>query len=231
VTDGPREGPQGIGVLGGSFDPIHLAHLRLAEQARETLELEQVIFVPAGRSPLKDETRAGAAERLAMARLATASNPHFGVDALELERAGPSYTYDTLGALRERHPGKRLWFLLGSDVLAEFDAWYRGAELFELASFAVAGRGPATPGRGDAGELLDLLPASLRSAFEAEPTDVGEVAGLRHRSGERLVQLPFAPLDISATDVRQRVARRASVRYLVPDAVLEYIEKAELYRP
>lgn len=207
-----------VGVLGGTFNPIHLAHLRLAEEMREALALARVILVPAGDPPLKRRGVAPAALRLEMVRRAVASNPALEVDDLELRRAGPSYTVDTLAELSRRLPGAKLWFLVGADTLPELESWREPARLFELASFAVAAR-PGQPGH-----LRALLPASLAAPFRDGPQ------GLVHPSGNELRAVPFTPLAISASDIRRRVARGASLRYLVPDEVIEFIGKHHLYQ-
>jgi nicotinate-nucleotide adenylyltransferase len=206
------------GILGGTFNPLHNAHLRLAEVAREALDLATVLFVPAGDPPLKRAGIAPAADRLEMVRSATASNTNFEVSDLEVGRSGPSYTVDTLRELSRRFPGDPLWFILGSDAMAGIDRWAEPAVLFGLASFAVVER----PGWN--GAPRELLPASLATGFRDGPH------GLIHDSGKELRTLEFAPLSISASDIRERVARRASIRYLVPDEVIDYIEKHQLYR-
>ncbi len=206
------------GVLGGTFNPIHLAHLRLGEVARESLGVERILFVPAGAPPLKPEAIAPAIDRLEMTRRATASNPHFEVADLEVRRTGPSYTVDTLRTLSESSPSEPLWFILGSDALAEIDRWAEPAALFELANFAVVER----PGWSDS--LRALLPPTLATPFREGPH------GLIHESGNELRRLEFDPLAISASDIRRRVAQRESIRYLVPDEVIDYIEKRQLYR-
>jgi nicotinate-nucleotide adenylyltransferase len=206
-----------LGVLGGTFDPIHCAHLRLAESAREDLGLQRVLFVPAAQPALKPADVAPAADRLEMLRLATASNPAFEVLDLEILRGGISYTVDTLRELAARFPGERFWFVIGADALAELERWREPETLFELASFAVAAR------PGSAGDPAELLPAPLAAHFSRGPD------GLLHESGNEIRALEFPALDISATEVRRRVARGASIRYLVPDPVLEYIAKQRLY--
>lgn len=195
-----------VGVLGGTFDPIHCAHLRIAEEARERLELDRVLFVPAAHQPLKPRPAAAARDRLEMVRLAVASNPAFEALDLEIERPGPSYTVDTLRALAARLPGARLWFIVGGDALPELDRWREPGALVELAGFAVVPR----PGQAD--PLRARVPASLRGP------------------GSEWVEVPCPRLDISATDIRRRVAEGRSIRYLVPDAVLEYVEKRRLYQ-
>jgi nicotinate-nucleotide adenylyltransferase len=187
-----------LGILGGTFDPIHLAHLRIAEEVREALALERVLFVPAADPPWK-RAAAPFADRLEMVRIAVAGNPGFEASDLEGGRPGPSYTVETLEELRSRLPDERLWFIVGADAFAEVERWHHAQRLFELAAFAVVER----PGS------------------EAALTGVPPGAEVRR------VRVPL--LDVSASDLRRRVARGASLRYLAPDAVIDYIEKHHLY--
>ena len=195
-----------LGVLGGTFDPVHLGHLILAEVGREQLRLGRVLFVPAGQPWRKAGRAVAAAEyRLAMLRLATRGHPAFEVSSIELERAGPTYTVDTLEALRRENPGAELFFLVGIDALLDLPNWREPGRIVELATLAVAQR----PGeRLDLGEVSDRLP---------------EVAS-------RLVQLEMPLIDISASAIRERVRKGFSIRYLVPDAVEAYIREHGLYR-
>jgi nicotinate-nucleotide adenylyltransferase len=187
-----------LGILGGTFDPIHLAHLRIAEEVREALALARVLFVPAADPPWK-RAAASFADRLEMVRLAVAAHPAFEASDLEGGRPGPSYTVETLEELQRRLPDQRLWFIVGADAFAEIDRWHHAERLFELAAFAVVER-PGCEGVGVA------VPPGA------------EV---------RRVRVPL--LEISASDLRRRVARGASLRYLAPDAVIDYIEKHHLY--
>lgn len=208
-----------LGVFGGTFDPVHFGHLRLAEAAREYLRLDRVLFVPAGEPPLKPRGFASASARLSMVGLAIASTPAFDVEDLELKRSGPSYTVDTLRLLTERFPGERLWFLIGSDALRELDAWHHSEQLFPLASFGVVVRS------GDGvNALTSLLPETLARRFR--PTR----RGLEHESGSEIRWIPFPPQPISATEIRRQLALGQSVRGVVPDPVVDYIEKHGLYR-
>ena len=207
-----------LGVLGGTFNPIHVAHLRLGEAAREILGLERVLFVPAGDPPLKAAGVAPAVHRLEMVKLATADNPGFEVCDLEVSREGPSYTVDTLDALHRLRPQEELWFVIGADAFADFESWHRAADLFARASFGVVGRS------GFADDPADLLPPALSGELHSGPR------GLVHASGPEVRSIAFAPLGISSSDVRRRIARGGSVRYLVPDDVIEYIHKHQLYR-
>lgn len=195
-----------LGVLGGTFDPPHLGHLVLAEQARRQLALERVLWLPAG-DPWRKAAQAVSAKehRLAMVQRAIEGNPAFEVAMLELERDGPTYSADTLAALGEAHPGAQLFFLLGADALEDLPHWHQPERLIALATLAVASREGARP----PAEALDLLLAGLSS---------------------RLVWVEMPRLDISATDLRRRAAAGESLRYLTPDAVAAYIEERGLYR-
>ncbi len=153
-----------------------------------------------------------------MLRHATASNPSFEVLDLELRRAGPSYTVDTLRELSRDALAEPLWFILGSDALADVPRWVQPATLFGLANFAVVER------PGYLGSPRELLPKALIESFRDGPD------GLVHESGTELRTLPFAPLGVSASEIRLRVARGESIRYLVPDPVIDYIDKHQLYR-
>ena len=208
-----------LGVFGGTFNPVHFAHLRVAEEVREGLGLTRVLWVPAADPPHKRGDVAPAKHRLEMVRLATATNPCFEVLDLELAREGPSYTVDTLRELQKRHPDAHLWFVIGTDAIEEIDTWSRPDEVFEIASVAVVSR----PGRPRV-PLEAHLPRRLAAPFREGPS------GLEHRSGHELRLVPVSSLEISASDVRRRVERGASIRYLVPEPVIEYIDKHHLYR-
>lgn len=214
-----------LGLLGGTFDPLHVAHLRLAIEAREALGLAEVCLIPAGSPPLRAAPQCAASHRLAMVELALATLPRFSVDASEVLDAGagsgPSYTIETLERLRRQHgPQRPLVLLLGADAFARLESWQRWRELFALAHIAVATR----PGH------------ELSVGAEATPLD-GEFAARRGVAADlagapagRVVPFAITALEISATTIRERLARGLSVRYLVPDAVLDYIESHQIYR-
>lgn len=195
-----------IGVLGGTFDPVHLGHLIIAEEARCRIGLEKVLFLPAGQPWLKAiRPISPASHRLAMLRLATVSNPSFEVDAEEVERAGPSYSVDTLEALHSHYPrGTEFYFIMGQDLLGQLPQWHRPARLLELCHIV------SVPRPGFSQPLEDLEPL---------------VPGIR----SRVVSLDWPCLSISASDIRRRRAQGLSIRYLVPPAVLAYIEEHGLY--
>ena len=211
---------QAIGIFGGTFDPIHFGHLRLAEEMAEGLGLERVLFIPAGQPPHRGAPRTAAAHRLEMVRRAVVGNPRFAVDAREVQSPRPSYTVDTLTTLRaELGEEQPLWLLLGSDAFLELPTWHEWRQLFGLAHIAVAAR----PGA----RLLqsDAMPESLKKEVsQRQPTD-GPVSG---PAGSVLLR-QTTPLDISATAIRDTLARHGSARYLLPDAVLDYIYEHQLY--
>jgi len=195
-----------LGVLGGTFDPVHTGHLVLAEQAREQLRLDRVLWVPAGDPWRKaGEPVSPAEDRLVMVRLAIEGNDGFEVSTTELDRAGPTYTLDTLQQLRGEYAAEELFFLLGLDGLADLPNWHKPAELIRLALLGVARRGD---------EQLRL--AELER----------QMPGLEERV--RWVEMPR--LDISGTELRRRASEGRSLRYLVPPAVASYVREHGLYR-
>lgn len=184
-----------VGVFGGTFDPVHVGHLSIAQAALECVPLDRVIFVPARRSPLKDRGPfASEEDRLAMLRLATADEPRFEVSTVELDRPGISYTVDTLEALAGEGV---LYLVMGADAAGGFERWRRPERIRELATLLVASRpGAPTP---------------------------------PERQGVVVFDAPC--LDISSRELRTRSARGRSLRYLVPEAALQYLEGHGLYRP
>jgi nicotinate-nucleotide adenylyltransferase len=187
--------------MGGTFDPIHLGHLRAAENARETVGLDRVEFVPARVPPHRPGPLSSPLDRYAMVCLATAAHPAFVASDRELRREGPSYTVDTVQSVLEEEPGAQVVLIVGSDTFPEMAGWRDPQQLFSLCSVAVVER----PEDG-----------SPRPAAIALPGEVTTVRG--------------PGLAISATAVRERVRAGRSVRYLVPEAVAEYIGKKGLYR-
>jgi nicotinate-nucleotide adenylyltransferase len=216
-------GTGALGLFGGTFDPLHIAHLRLAIEAREALGLAGVCFIPAGNPALRDAPQCAADHRLAMVERALATMPGFSVDAAEVLDAapGPSYTIDTLERQRRLHGAQRpLVLLLGADAFARLEEWHRWRDLFDLAHIAVATR-PGHEIKVGAGDTaLDL-------EFRARK---GAAADLAAAPAGRIVPFAITALEISATALRERLARGLSVRHLVPDPVLDYIQTHQLYR-
>jgi nicotinate-nucleotide adenylyltransferase len=207
---------QPIGIFGGTFDPIHFGHLRLAEEMAGALDLGQVVFIPAGQPPHRGAPRTSATHRLEMVRRAIAGNPRFAVDAREVQRPAPSYTVDTLTALRaELGSEQPLWLLLGADAFLGLPTWHEWRQLFGLTNIAVAAR----PGA----QLLQS--GSMPDELKHEVSQRQQAAG--PAGSVRLQQM--TPLDISATAIRDTLARQGSARYLLPDAVLDYIHEHQLY--
>ena len=218
--------PARLGLFGGTFNPIHLGHLRAAEEVVEALGLERLLFLPAAAPPHKREQAGGelapAAERLRWVRLAIADNPRFDVETAELERGGPSYSVETLRAVAPRVAPGRPWFVIGSDAFAEIDTWREPEAVLSLAHFAVVTRPPRL-----AHSLEGCLPASLRPRFVLEPDGR---SGRHREAGTRLRLLRITALDVSASDVRARLREGRSVRYLLPEAVHDAVVKSGLYR-
>jgi len=214
---------EAIGLLGGTFDPIHYGHLRLAEEMGEWLSLAQVRILPAGQPPHRRQPRAASHHRLEMARRAVAGNPRFVLDGREVRKSSPSYSVETVAALRQELPTDApLILFMGADAFLGLTTWHRWRELLDLTHLAVAHR----PGFTSA-VWEDALPEPLRRLLATRRSDQpGELsercAGLIHLHA-------ITQLDISASQVRERVLRRKSLRYLLPDSVIDYIHENHLY--
>lgn len=212
-----------MGIFGGTFDPVHFGHLRLAEEAVDCLGLAGIRWIPAGQPALRGTPQVTARHRLTMIQLATADNPRFAVDSAEVEAASPSYTVRTLERLR-RPDGcgaqRPLVLLLGADVFASLPAWHRWQELFDLAHLAVAHR-PGFPLQ------LASLPAALtdccRERFRSHPEALADLP-----SGY-VVSFAMTQLAISATQIRSLLTGGRSVRYLLPDQVIAHVRNEHLY--
>ena len=190
-----------LGILGGTFDPPHIGHLVIAQEALHQLGLDRLLVIPAAVPPHKRDRQITEGDvRLEMARAAFGEIKGVEVSDLELKRDGPSYTVDTLRALRERHPDAELVLLVGADQVRELDTWKEGAEVRRLATLGVfrrAGEAPDLPGGPDGG---------------------------------RVVELEIPRLDVSSTEIRRRVGAGEPVRWLVPDGVLGIVQREGLYR-
>ena len=217
--------PAPIALLGGTFDPVHYGHLRFADAVRRALGLSEVRLVPARDPPHRDGPKASAADRLAMLKLAVAEFPGLVVDDRELRREGKSYTVDTLATLRREFPAHPLLLLLGADAFLGLPTWHRWRELFDLAHLVVVGR----PGVDLEQAMPPPLLAMLRERRVADPESL-----LSRPAGAILMQT-IAPLDVSATEIREHIAEGPGAaemnRGLLPPAVLAYIDLHHLYRP
>ncbi len=203
---GRKHAPLRVGIMGGTFDPVHFGHLVTAEEARLRFGLDEVVFVPCGTPPLDKHYPVTAAEdRYAMVLLATSTNPDFTVSRVELEREGPSYTVDTVHYFKQRFgPGTELFFITGADAVLDILSWHRNSELIEECRFIAATR----PGY-DLSRLEERL-------------------GPRYAAHISVLQVPG--IEISSTEIRQRIRNGKPVRYLTPDLVWRYIDKLGLYR-
>ncbi len=212
-----------IGILGGTFDPIHYGHLRLAQEIAGQLRLAEVRFIPSGTPPHRAAPAASASDRLAMVRLATAGNALFTVDARESGSATPGYTVDTLAAIRaEVGSAQSLVLMLGADAFLDLATWSRWHQLFQLAHIAVACR-PGFPVDTWQSRMPQPLAAEYNARLMQQPFSV-HVA-----PAGGVVVVPIAALDISATMIRNATRRGDSSRYLLPDDIYQYIQEHGLY--
>jgi nicotinate-nucleotide adenylyltransferase len=197
-----------IGIMGGTFDPIHVGHLVTAEAVRIEFGLDNVLFIPAGSPPHKDHSQVSPAlHRYIMTAMATYSNPYFYVSAIELERPGPSYTIDTIRALAQQYgPQTELYFITGADAVGDLPTWNDIDKLLDLCQFVATTR----PGHQSA---LDSV-----------------ISFFGRKGEERIHRVTTPELEISATDIRERVKRGRSIKYIVPESVENYILKEGLYR-
>lgn len=194
-----------LAVMGGTFDPIHYAHLAVAEEAADRVGIEHVLFIPCGQPPHKKAYQISAAEhRYLMTVLATNDNPRFSVSRLELDRPGPSYTIDTLRQLRRDYgPECEIYFITGADAVLEIMTWYQSEAVLEEGRFI----------------------AVHRPGYDLDPLDT-----LLGSARPNVQSLALRELDISSTDLRQRAAQGLSLRYLTPPPVIDYINRHGLYR-
>ena len=204
-----QEGRRRVGIMGGTFDPIHIGHLMLAERAYEQFELDTVLFLPAGNPPHKHGRTGGAEDedRVAMVALAIRDNPHFSLDAEEMRRSGDTYTFETLLALREAHPDTDYYFIIGADSLFALGTWKNPQIVCRNCTLLAAVRDHAS-----------------RERMERE------IERLRRRYGADIRLLDTPDMEISSTELRDRARRGQSLRYYVPDAVRDYITKFDVYQ-
>ena len=197
-----------VGIFGGTFDPIHLGHLVLAEQCREQCQLDQVWLIPAAEPPHKQANMISSAKiRCEMIQLAIAGNPFFHLNTIELDRSGPSFTVTTLEQLAAHHSSVEFILMIGADSLRDLAHWRQPARILELATIAAVNRG------------------------ERELPDLGELRAIvGSAADERIIPVTMPGIDISATEIRSRIRAGRSIRYLVPNAVEMYIDQQSLFR-
>lgn len=225
MSEPTRDRESDTGIYGGTFNPIHVGHLRAAEEVRVQLGLERIVFVPSARPPHKrgenDDPIAPAADRLAWVRAAVADNPHFSVDTLEVDRDGPSFLVDTLRELATRLAPSLPVFVLGADAFQEMDTWREPKTLFTLANFAVTSRPPLLRG-----SLPEWIPEGLGSAFEIAEDGLSA----RHRdAGTWIRLLEIDAIDISSSQIRERIREGADVRYLLPETIHDAVVESRCY--
>ncbi len=212
-----------IGILGGTFNPVHYGHLRIAEELGDALDLDEVRLMPANLPPLRTAPGVPGRERLHMVRLAIAGNPRLIADEREVAKTSLCYTVDTLAELRAEFGAQRpICLMLGADAFARLHRWHRWRDLFELAHFAVAERG------GHASIATAPLDPAL--AAELRARRVSEVGMLAAQPAGAIYLAPTSVLQISATRIRGLISHGSSARYLLPPAVLDYIQAHGIYR-
>lgn len=210
-----------IGLMGGTFNPIHLAHLRIAEEARDLCSLDKVVFIPAADPPHKP--LAGDVpfrQRYEMVRLAIAGNPAFELSDIEEQRPGKSYSIDTIAAFRREQPEDQLSFIIGSDSFLEIGLWHRYVEIFRSCSLIVVER-PGYP----VNDPVSALPVAIRG----EVRYTRDLHRLEHAAGTTVKFLSGSPLEVSSSEIRRLAAAGHSITYLVPPEVEAYIKEQRIY--
>lgn len=207
-----------MGILGGTFDPIHYGHLRIAQEVMEAIGLSEVRFIPAATPPHKRTPTASAEQRTAMVKLAIQDNPAFSLDLIELSRSGPSYTIDTLEHLYHLHPETACCLILGSDAFRQLYTWHRWQALLDFCHIILVQRPPA--------ENTTLCPEMEQFLTQHATSSVEPLS--RHRHGLIYTQSVTAQ-DISSSQIRQLIANKLSTQYLTPVTVVDYIDQHKLY--
>lgn len=211
ILTAEKEGVRRVGIMGGTFDPIHIGHLILAENALDTFHLDEVRFMPSGHSYFKDsrpEPVSAPEDRLAMTRLAVQSNPNFSVSDMEIRRAGFTYTCETMEQLAKQEPGTDFYFLCGADSLAHMHTWYHPERIFRVCTILAAMRGEDVSSK--------VFTAAARQ--------------IERDYGARIAFLPARDIQVSSTEIRNRIRNGQSVRYLIPPEVVQYIRIRGLYQ-
>lgn len=205
-----------LGIFGGTFNPIHFGHLRAAEEVREKVNLDKVIFIPSGNPPLKSQDLIDAFHRYSMTRLATASNVNFVVSDIEINQTEKSYTVNTIQRLYEIYSGDELFFILGIDAFLDIPNWWQPELLMSMLDFIIVTR----PGF----DLSDIT----KSPYIEKSKEQSALYTLT--SGKKALLINITPLDISSTNIRRLLKRGLSIKYLLPEAVEKYLHDYNLYR-
>jgi nicotinate-nucleotide adenylyltransferase len=223
ISQGLTPGSKGIGLFGGTFDPVHHGHLRAGEEIRQAFSLSWVEFLPARIPPHKTgQPLTDIRHRVAMLRLAVEGNPYFRVSEVEASREGVSYLVDTLKAYREHYPADvSLYFIMGMDSYQEIATWHRYPELFSLSNFVVITR----PGY-ERPEMSGVVSREVASQFSV---DEGETDCLEHTGGHRIYFRETTLMDVAASRLRTWIREERSVRYLIPERVWDYVQENGLY--
>ena len=210
-----------IGLMGGTFNPIHYGHLRMAQELAEALHLDEVRFIPAANPPHKTEPKISAQHRAAMVQLGIANNPVFSLDDRELHRSGASYTVDTLLSLRDELGSQTsLVLLIGSDAFTKLNTWHRWQEIMQLCHIALVQR-PLTTANKEA------LPKALETFLHNHYTE--NIQELQESPAGWITMQQITALDISSTTIRDTIHNKHSARYLMPDSIIDYIQAHQLY--
>ncbi len=197
-----------IGILGGTFNPVHMGHLFMAEYARETVGLDMVFFIPTGMSYMKNTKEILSKDfRREMLELSIQDNDYFVFSDIELNREGNTYTYETLALLQEKYPQAQFYFLTGADCLFSIERWYQPQKIFDNCILVAANRNHVDK------TSMELKKAELEEKFNA-----------------RIILIDFPSMDISSTQIRKNLKEEKSIRYMVPDAVFQYIHNNQLYK-
>jgi len=215
-----------VGIFGGTFNPIHYGHLRAAEEVKEKVSLDKILFIPSGRPPLKSKDIADARHRYEMTRLALMKNTHFEISDRECRQKGKSYTVKTLKELKRSHPEKDYYFILGIDAFLDMPNWWHNEELLTLAHFIIISR----PGF----QFIDLQMSPVietkKSVLRKLDNKEIELHTINLQGFVTLMLLRLTPVGISSTDIRGRIKQHGSIKYLLPASVESYIIANKLYR-
>ncbi len=207
-TDENRGRKKKTGIMGGTFNPIHVGHLLLAENARDSFGLDEILFIPSGRSYMKREAEIlDRQERYEMTSLAIEGNPAFSISDIEVRRKGNTYTCDTLSWLKASEPETEFYFIVGADSLFSMETWREPESIFRDC----------------------VVLAAVRDDKDSDKLQE-QISYLEEKFNARIYQITFKEIDISSTDIRMRLANGQSIRYMVPDKVISYIEEHHLYR-